>query len=372
MTTADETFEIFCAVPPGLEYLLLAESAEAGLPKAVATAGGITFDGTWQDVMRANLMLRGATRVLARVESFWVAHLSQLDKRSRKIDWARFLPADLPVKVEVTCRKSKIYHAGAAKQRIETAITETLGAPISEQAKLKLMVRIEEDLCTISVDTSGSPLHMRGHKEAVGKAPMRESLAALFLHACGYDGREPVLDPMCGSGTFPIEAAEMAMGLAPGRSRRFAFEDLASFDAGAWAAMKEGVEVRRPDQRFFGSDRNAGGIENSNANAARSGVAEHCAFSVGAISELQRPEGPPGLVIVNPPYGGRIGNKKLLYGLYGTMGTVLKERFKGWRVGIVTTEAGLARSTTLKFANTSAPIPHGGLKIRLHQTKPLL
>ena len=128
------------------------------------------------------------------------------------------------------------------------------------------MVRIEDDYCTFSVDTSGEPLHRRGHKEAVGKAPMRETLAALFLRQCGYDGAEPVLDPMCGSGTFVIEAAEMAAGLAPGRTRRFAFEDLAGFDAEAWAEMKQ-APSRGTDIIFHGSDRDAGAVKSAVANA---------------------------------------------------------------------------------------------------------
>lgn len=371
MTQAN-TFEIFLTAPPGLEQALLAEAKELGFAAPKAVPGGVTVQGNWSEVWRANLCLRGAARVLARIGEFRAFHLAQLDKRSRKFPWGEVLRPDVPVKVEVaTNKKSKIYHAGAAAQRVEKAIAETLGAPVTKDAELTVKLRIEDNLCVFSVDTSGEGLHKRGHKSAVGKAPMRENLAALFLRECGYAGSEPVVDPMCGSGTFVIEAAEIAKGLLPGRSRSFAFEKLAAFDAGAWAKMQQQGEARETDLLFHGSDRNAGAVEMSTANAERAGVADCTRFVQAAVSDLQRPDGPPGLVIVNPPYGARIGNKKLLFALYGALGQVLKDRFSGWRVGIVTSETGLAKATNLPFLPFGAPVAHGGLKIRLFKTDPL-
>ncbi len=363
-----ETFEIFLAAAPGLEKLLCDEARERGFADPVAVPGGVTFQGGWPEVWRANLELRGAGRVLARIGSFMAFHLAQLDKRSRKFPWAEVLRPDVPVRVEVTCKGSKIYHAGAAAQRIETAIREELGATVVAEAALCIKVRIEDNMVTFSLDTSGELLHKRGHKEAVGKAPMRENLAALFLRQCGYDGMEPVVDPMCGSGTFVIEAAEIAAGLHPGRSRSFAFENLASFDPKAWAALRDGGTTRTPAQRFQGSDRDAGAIRMSKANAERAGVADFIDFETHAASDLTAPDGPPGLVIVNPPYGARIGNKKLLYGLYASLGQSLKANFKGWRVGLVTSEAGLAKATGLPFLPREAPVPHGGLQIQMFRT----
>ena len=364
--------EIFLSGTPGLEHLLRDEAAEFGFADAQTVPGGVTCSGDWAEVWRANLMLRGAGRVLARVARFRAMHLAQLDKRARKIDWTELLRPDVPFRVEATCRKSRIYHAGAATERVANAIADALGQHPDAKAGLVVRVRIEDDLCEISLDTSGEGLHKRGHKQAIGKAPMRETLAALFLRACGHDGTEPVLDPMCGSGTFPIEAAEIALGLAPGRARHFGFEDLASFDADCWNAMREALpEPKHTDLHFHGYDRDAGAIANATANAARAGVSETTRFTQQAVADLTPPDGPPGLVIVNPPYGARIGNRKLLFALYGSFGTVMKTRFKGWRVGIVTSDKGLARATGLTFSNVSAPIPHGGLKIQLFQTAPL-
>ncbi len=375
---ASDRFEIFLATAPGLEPLLAAEAAEAGLPDPRATPGGVTTLGGWPEVWRANLQLRGASRVLARIGAFRAMHLAQLDKRARKFPWGDTLRPDIPLRVEVTTRASRIYHAGAARARIATAIAETLGAPIVEagsedapQDALTLKVRIEDDLVTFSLDTSGEPLHRRGHKQAVNAAPMRETMAALFLRACGYAGSEPVLDPMCGSGTFPIEAAEIATGLAPGRSRSFAFERLAGFDAAAWAAMRAAIVPHATALHFHGSDRDTGAITMSRANAERAGVGAITDFSHASVSDLARPDGPPGLVIVNPPYGQRLGKTGQLRPLYTALGNTLRTRFTGWRVGLVTTEAGLAQATGLPFAPPGPPIPHGPLKIRLWQTGPL-
>ncbi|GHE00785.1 RNA methyltransferase [Defluviimonas sp. 20V17] len=372
----DSEFDIFLAAPPGLEQTLRDEAAEAGFATPRAVPGGVETRGDWPEVWRANLVLRGAGRVLVRLGGFRAFHLAQLDKRAHRFAFADYLPRDTAVKVEATCRRSKIYHAGAAAQRVEKALADTIGArkPAADTDEdgdtesLRLLVRIDDDLVTFSLDTSGAPLHRRGFKEAVGKAPMRETLAALLLRQCGYRGQEPVLDPMCGSGTFPIEAAEIALGLPPGRARRFAFETLPAFDPAAWAALKSATLPRGTDLRFLGFDRDAGAIRMSQENAARAGVAGITRFAQGAISDLTRPEGPPGLVIINPPYGARIGNKGPLYGLHARLGEVLRAQFAGWRVGIVTSERSLAQATGLPFLPPGPPVAHGGLKVTLWQT----
>ncbi len=370
MTTGSE-FEIFLAVAPGLESALRDEARGRGFAGATVVPGGVTLTGGWPDVWRANLELRGASRVLARIESFRAMHLAQLDKRARRVAWGEVLRRDAPFRVEATCRSSRIYHSGAAAQRVERAIREELGAPASAEADVVIKVRLEDDLCTLAVDTSGELLHKRGFKEAVNKAPMRETLAALFLRQCGYDGREPVLDPMCGSGTFVIEAAEIAAGLKPGRSRDFAFEQLATFDAARWARMRSAEAATVPLFRFHGRDRDPGAIRMSRANAERAGVAGFTTFEEVGVEALTAPEGPPGLVIVNPPYGDRIGDKGQLTALYRSLGETLLRRFRGWRVGLVTSEPALAAATGLPFAPSSPPVAHGGLRVALSRTGPL-
>lgn len=369
MTKTD--FEIFLVATPGLEAALLAEVKARQFRSAQQVLGGVAIKGKWRDVWRANLELRGATRVLARIGSFRALHLAQLDKRARKFPWGDVLNKDVPVHVEASCTRSRIYHSQAAAQRISRAIQEELGAPISAEAELVVKARIEDDLCTLSVDTSGESLHKRGHKEAIAKAPMRETMASLFLRECGFNGTEPVVDPMCGSGTFIIEAAEIAAGLNPGRSRHFAFEKLATFDAAYWEKMRSAPALMQPAAKFFGSDRDAGAIRAAEQNASRAGVTAFTSFKQQSVSELTPPEGPPGLVIVNPPYGARIGDKKPLFALYGALGQVLMTRFSGWRVGLITMDAALARATGLPILQPGPPVLHGGLKVTLFRTEQL-
>lgn len=360
--------DIFLVATPGLEAALCEEALEAGFAEARAQPGGVGFSGTWRDVWRANLQLRGAGRVLVRLASFRVSHLAQLDKKARKLDWASVLRPDMAVRVDATCRKSKIYHSGAAAQRIATAIAEELGAPIVPEADIRILARIENDVCTISVDSSGEGLHKRGHKQAVNVAPMRETLAALFLRQCGYRGGEPVLDPMCGSGTFVIEAAEISRGLLPGRARAFAFEKLATFDAVAWSGMRAEAGGEAVDIVHMGSDRDAGAVRMSTANAERAGVAAFTRFAHMPLEALERPEGPSGLVMINPPFGARIGDRKKLQPLYSRLGEVLRTRFSGWRVGLIAADPALARATRLPFHQPGGSVDNNGLRIALYRT----
>ncbi|MEL6914738.1 MAG: class I SAM-dependent RNA methyltransferase [Pseudomonadota bacterium] len=360
-----EPLHLFFVCIPGLEDALQEEVTELGFGPASRVHGGVEIRGSWEDAWRANLWLRGATRVLVRLGSFPARTLSDLERRGAAFPWARYLAPREPVRLDVTCRKSKIAHAGAAAAKLERAL-RVAHIPVAAQAAVTLKIRIERDACHVSVDTSGEGLHKRGHKEAVGKAPLRETMAALILRQAGYMPGEPLVDPFCGSGTIPLEAADIASGRAPGRARRFAFERLPSFNAARFRLLpreRAGVAAR-----CFGYDRDAGAIRNAVANAARAGL--DCTFAAQPVGALEPPTDRPGLVICNPPYGTRIGEVKALHALYATLGERLGA-FEGWRVAILTSEAGLARATGLDFAPEGAAIAHGGLKVWLFQAGPL-
>lgn len=362
---------IFAITLPGLEATLADEIRTLGFHVDTVEPGGVTFAGGWPVVWRANLELRCATRVLVRLGSFMAFHLAQLDKRASKYPWADVLDPAVPVRVEVaTSRKSKIYHAGAATARIAGGL-EAQGFTVAADGPMVLKCRIDDNRVTLSVDTSGEPLHKRGHKQAVGKAPLRETLAAAFIRQCGYDGTQAVFDPMCGSGTFVLEAAEMAVGLQAGRTRSFAFEHFVGFEADALDAVRTQTRRGSAHVHLSGSDRDAGAVSMASANAERAGVSDLVTFSQANATDITPPDGPAGLVMINPPYGARIGDKKALYPVYGRLGQVLRERFKGWRVGIVTSEAALAKTTGLPFLPDGPRIAHGGLRIRLYRTEVL-
>lgn len=363
--------DIFLITAPGLEQSLATEAREKGFKVTSVIAGGVTLRGEWPHVWRANLQLRGANRVLARIAEFRALYLSQLELNTREFNWTAILPQGAEVSVEATCVKSKIYHAGAAKERVENALSAH-GYTIPEyaaDAQFSIRVRIDHDIVTVSLDTSGDSLYKRGHKEAVNKAPMRETMASMFLREAGYTGKEPLYDPMCGSGTFPIEAAEIARRFDSGRARPFTFQALPNYDAAEFDDMRS---PNRPAAfNTYGSDRDQGAVHMAAANAERAEVTDVASFSLAQISDIIPPCDTPGLIIANPPYGGRIGNNKPLFGLYAAFGGRLKTHFKGWRAAIVTSEPSLAKATGLPFKPAGPVVDHGGIKIRLYQTDAL-
>lgn len=229
-----------------------------------------------------------------------------------------------------------------------------------------LMVRGEGEVWTVSADTSGEPLHRRGYRQEVSRAPLRETLAAGILLLAGYDGEAPLVDPMCGSGTFLIEGAWMSMHRAPGLGRAFAFESFPGFDAAAWTARKEKAAAEAlsaPRAALRGFDLNAGALGTARRNARRAGVT--LALERQDVRTLAAPPGGPGLLVANPPYGKRVGEAEDLPGLYRALGATLRQGFRGWRVALLVPEdRGLLQALGLPEAR-SLPVRNGGLRCRL-------
>ena len=362
---------VFASALPGLEPALADELSALGFPGVRSVPGGAEFRGGWPDVWRANLWSACAGAVLIRLARFEARHLRQLDERARRVAWPATLRPGTRVLIEASASASKLYHTGAIAERVATALEAARCLPVTdrEAAEARVLVRIVRDRVTISLDTSGTPLFRRGYKRDVGAAPLRETMAAAFLRMAGHEGGS-VLDPFCGSGTIPIEAAARAAGLAPGRDRTFAFEKLRTFDGEAWSAMREEGRGRREvgsAAAFAGSDRDADVVAAARSNAERAGLADLVRFEVRSVSEAA-PEGSGGLVLTNPPYGERLGEAKALAPLYRAFGGAMRTRFGGWRVGLVTSEERLAHATGLDWAARSAPIPHGPLKVQLWTT----
>jgi putative N6-adenine-specific DNA methylase len=215
------------------------------------------------------------------------------------------------------------------------------------------------------VDSSGEHLHRRGYKLAVAKAPLRETLAAGMLLASGWDGHSPLLDPFCGSGTIPIEAVLLGLKIAPGARRHFQFEQWPGFDGHAWQEMLRAAESQRGSSlpKIVASDRDAGAIEMSKANAARAGVAELIEFSHRAVSSLE-PIAGRGWAVTNPPYGERVSSGKDLRNLYARFGDVLRAQCPGWRVALLCNDEALLRQTRFSFVRKIG-LENGGIDVQL-------
>jgi putative N6-adenine-specific DNA methylase len=379
---APTTFECFAVVAPGLEALSLAEAAALGLPAVLAEGGGgIEWTGDRESVLRANLGLRIASRVVVRLARFEARSFAELEREARRIDWARVVPPGSTVRFRVTCKKSRLYHSDAVMQRVADAVVRALPGTRAEGAsgsddddggdgdaeQQLIVVRILRDRCTVSADTSGALLHRRGYRQATAKAPLRETIAAALLAASGWDGVAPLVDPLCGSGTIPIEAALSARRVAPGALRSFAVERW----PGVSRALSLSVRARlsatalpRAPGLIAGFDRDAGAIAAARSNVERAEVAADVTLGEGAISTLVLPEGPPGWIVANPPYGVRVGDVARVRDLWAQLGNVLRERAPGWRVALLSPDQALERQLRLPM-RLVAGTTNGGIPVRL-------
>jgi putative N6-adenine-specific DNA methylase len=383
-------FQIFATTAPGLESIAAGELKSFGV-KGRQEVGGVAIGGDLDRIYHANLWLRTASRVLVRLGEFHASTFYELVRRSRKLPWEDFLPETGTVEVRVTCRKSRLYHSDAVAERVLSAIASTASGRLelragsfesddAESGELEepstaakdssqlIIVRIVNDQCEISADSSGDLLHRRGYRKEIAKAPLRETLAAAMLLASGWDGKrgEPLVDPMCGSGTIPIEAALIARGIAPGVERQFQFMRWPSFDRGVWNELVEkargGVTSSGPE--IVGADRDAGAISAATHNAARAGMGGYIRFSAeslsGSISKLEDVGAGEGWILTNPPYGVRTGEGTDLRDLYATLGKTLKTK-RGWRLGLLTSDVALAGQMRLplrpRFSTSNGGIP---------------
>jgi putative N6-adenine-specific DNA methylase len=370
----------FASVPPGVEHLTALELTGMGIAPGATEPGGVGFEATSGQLYAANLHLRTANRVLVRLAEFPARAFYELERKARRVPWHDTVAPGAPVRFRVTSRKSKLYHLDGIAERLLDSINGPATAVDSNEPQVGegeddegddaeaqlIVVRILRDVVTISADSSGALLHRRGYRLASAKAPLRETLAAAMLLGAGYDGTRPLLDPFCGAGTIPIEAALLARRIAPGLRRGFAFEHWPSFDAGLWRALKEAAESRilpAAPAPILGSDRDAGAIAAAEANAERAGVTANVRFQRAAISAARPPAG-PGVLITNPPYGVRVGQADDLRDLYAQLGKLVRERFAEWILALLSADPALERQVGLRFTSQWRS-RNGGIPVRL-------
>lgn len=366
--------DLFIVCAPGIEEITAAEVAALGLRVTGTESGGVSVRGGVADMQRANLQLRTASRVVVRVAEFRATAFYELEKRARQIAWDQWLGAE-PVRLRVTCRKSKLYHSDAVAQRFVEAMARATGArPVDgasaseeEGADAQLfVVRLLHDRCTVSVDSSGALLHRRGYRQATARAPLRETLAAAMLLGVGWRGEAPLLDPLCGAGTIPIEGALIARRRAPGVGRGFAFMRWPSFVGGEWERrVSEAREAELPavSVPITGSDRDEGAIGAAVANAERAGVGGDVELVRRSVSALQR-MGDGGLLLTNPPYGVRVGEPGTVRDLYAQLGNAARRNLSGWRLGMLAPDRALEAQLGLRLAPVFES-SNGGIPVRL-------
>ena len=344
-------FDVFAVAAPGLEGIVADELKSLGIPGTTLEGAGVSLRGGLDTIYRANLWLRSASRVVIRVAEFEAKAFHELERLSRKIPWEELVPGGSTVKFRVTCKKSRLYHSDGVADRIGASIERRVPKvrfshaardeeqPDESGAQL-FTVRVFHDRVTINADSSGALLHQRGYRLASGKAPLRETLGAAMVLASRWTPPQSLMDPMCGSGTIAIESAMIARGIAPGLHRKFAFMHWPDFDAAKWDSVRdEAASAQRPSAgaAIRGSDRDAGVIAAARENAARAGVSDDVQFDVGSISDL-RPLAESGWVLSNPPYGVRVGDSSALRDLYAQLGNVMRAKFGGWRLGILSAD----------------------------------
>lgn len=379
---ADPRFQFFISCSPGVESLLSAECRDLNLPSArqhpVETsgtgeeAGGILVEGGMLDIYRSNLYLRTASRVSLRMGEFHAVSFPELRKKAARLEWGKFVQPGQAVNLSVTCHKSRLYHSNAVAERVLGAINDHFAGQkagskpcvAGKQGQL-VLVRLINDLCTISMDSSGELLHRRGYRLETAKAPLRETLAAAMLLASGWDGSAALIDPFCGSGTIPIEAALLAARIPPGINREFAFMQWPGFERVAWQEMLSTARkgINPLNTSIFGYDRDAGAIKMASANAARAGQMTAITFSQQPISVLA-PVNSKGWIITNPPYGRRISSGKDLRDLYARFGELLRVNFKDWHAGILISDPRLSGNLGLPAPHSEWRFVNGGIPVK--------
>jgi putative N6-adenine-specific DNA methylase len=353
-----------------LEAVTAAELSGLGLTPSGTEEGGVAFSADLAGVCRANLHLRTASRVLVRLAAFEAKGFPELERHARKVPWQEVLGPGAAASFRVTSKKSKLYHAGAIEERLAGAVGRSEGQMVGG-ADQEFVVRVFRDRFTISADSSGDLLHQRGYRLATAKAPLRETLAAAMLLGAGWDPESPLVDPFCGSGTIPIEAALLARRMLPGRHRSFAFMRWPAFDSATWQALLDRADadvLARVPAPILGSDRDAGAIRAAVANAERAGVLGDIEFRQTPLSTVRAPAA-PGWLVTNPPYGVRVGEADRLRDLYARLGSVLGTEFAGWSAVMLSANRTLEGQTGLPWQEIWRS-RNGGIPVRLVRTPP--
>lgn len=365
----------FSPCPRGLEALLGDELKTLGARDIEVTHGGVGFSGDWALCYRANLESRIATRVLWRVARGRYRGEEDIYRLAYGVTWAKWFTPDETIRVYVTARHSPLKSLEFTTLRIKDAVcdhfrTVTGRRPSVDTAEpdVRLHAYLTRDTVALYIDTSGEPLYKRGFKPAAVEAPLKENLAAGILLLTGWQPGEALVDPMCGSGTFLIEAVQIALDVAPGLGRHFAFEKFRHFDRPVWLRLRGQAEARRRPPRalpIHGADIVGEQLRRARLNLQSAGLDGCVTLTRSDFLELSPPAA-EGVLVTNPPYGVRIGEESELAALYPRIGDVLKQRWAGWRCNFLSADPALPKLVRLK-ASRRTPLFNGALECRLFE-----
>lgn len=350
------------------------ELSALGIADAAAVAGGVAFSGGWDACYRANLWSRLASRVLWRVASFQYANEDDLYRAAKGVDWTSLFAVERTLRVNVTAQKSPLKSLEFATLRIKDAVCDryreaTGKRPSVERANPDVRVHafLESARGTLYLDTSGEPLFKRGWRAGAAEAPLRENLAAGIVMLSGWRPEEPLLDPMCGGATLVVEAGAMARGKPPGGRRHFGFERLKQFDARLWQRLQKQSPGTSLAPHLYASDNDPKALNAARRNLAAAGVERWVTIERADVLERAAPA-PSGVMVMNPPYGERLGSPEELARFYPRLGDALKKKFAGWRCYIFTADLRLPKLIGLA-PSARTPLWNGALECRLYEFK---
>ncbi len=332
--------------------------------------GGVEFCGPVDLVYKANLHLRTANRVLMRIDSFTARSYPEAYNKLKRIRWELYLGFAQSFSVHCTSRSSRLHHTDNIKSTVADAVSSMMAklgvkTSMSENADLTLHLRFSNDVCSVSIDSSGDFLYKRGYRKSTAQAPIRETTAAALLCIAGWENFPVIFDPMCGSGVVAIEAALMSLRHAPGLTREsFAFQLWPSFNNDRWEKIRsEALKMCRsaPGRKIAASDLNEEAVKSSKNNALRANVLEHIKVDRADALKLGPPTTPAGLLVSNLPYGKRVGERDLA-GLISRFGIHLRSSFQGWSFAFVTSEKNFSKLSGLK-TDSVLPFKNGGIQV---------
>jgi putative N6-adenine-specific DNA methylase len=361
----------FATCPRGLEPLLVRELDSLAI-QASAVPGGVAFAGGWEACYRANLWSRLASRILWRVKEFDYRSEADIYEAVKALDWPRYFAVERTLRVNVTAQKSPLKSLEFATLRIKDAVCDRFRdavgkRPSVERSRPDVRVHafLEASRGTLYLDTSGEPLFKRGWRADIGEAPLRENLAAGIVLLTGWKPDEPLLDPMCGGGTLVVEAAAMARQKPPGGKRSFGFERLRAFDHSLWEKVQKSSSPPAVTPRLHASDVDAKALSAARRNLAAAGVERWVTVEQADVLERAAPA-PAGVMVMNPPYGERMGSPEELARFYPKLGDALKRKFAGWRCYIFTADLRLPKLIGLA-PSARTPLWNGAIECRLYE-----